>query len=108
MSSRELNYYSKGRAYLEGSLIVQKQPEGFHIYTEPRTYIEAHQLSALKFWLEQYNPRIGAGGEIRLLIPKGQKYGTVITQIARAYHLIQRKGIYPTIPVQSQLHSEVS
>lgn len=108
MSSRELNHYAEGRTYIVGCLVIARQPDGWYIHTTPRTYIDAYELEALKFWLDAYKPKIGNGGDVRVVVPKNRDYGHVVREIARAYYLIQRGGVYPTMPTQSRISKEVA
>lgn len=106
MASRVFSYPVGGKNHHVGKLIIQPQLDGIYIKTEPDTYIDKHELEFLRFWLDDYQLRIGNGGEVRLILPRKQKYGSILRQIAKAYYLIQCKGIYPTMPPSNQITKE--
>ncbi len=106
MSSKELRHNALGKSPGVGRLVIVRQSDGWYIHTTPRTYIDAYELEALKFWLDAYKPKIGTGGDVRVVVPKNRDYGHVVREIARAYYLIQRGGVYPMMPTQTQVSRE--
>ena len=103
---RRFVYYGKGRNPHVGEILMAPQPGGLAAKVISDPYIPPEILEEkLAFWFGEFDLKVYDTGTFTLFIPKGEKWGRVLNNLAKALYQIQQ-GYKTPDPTQTQLTKE--